>query len=376
MRKLAMGLTVGAAVLVMSAEAGACSIIFESRSYETRMAGLRHPGFSEHIGSAHYIDVAIPYAFEPFQAQPSWARENDPPFGEFIFHSVENLRGNSNSIFRSRVGNDHAISNENAGSRMSIVVRDIQYSNSNARFWDNGYLPGNGIGLWGPGDCSTVLTFAFGQLHLVLRDSEGTFLSSRMVASEDDPWLLAVRTLVAEPDRRFGWAMELEEYLRRQENASEFIVEDCQRPRIRRLRTAGTISAWEQEDRAEISGPATDFETHLVEDPPWWHAIRDDRDPAEVEIDLEYYRESWQRLDSQRFNEFPFVAETCSVGDRFLNFGWGLPFFPIAETGMVDFTSYASQIEITGPLEANIEEVLNWVGTHQAGLAVEGTTTE
>ena len=156
--------------------------------------------------------------------------------------------------------------------------------------------------------------------------------------------------------------MNLEEYVRRHNRAAAYVVEDCTRPVMRRTEMAGEWDAWSEREDAEISGPAATPSEYIAEALSGYSVVSESQRTADAE-------ERWAFDDENRFFEFPFEANSCEIGARYLTFTrWMpvVPMFPINADGIVDFTGYASQIEITGSLEASLDDVMAWVGTHPA----------
>lgn len=351
-----------AAAAALTAEAEGCSIVIRPQPYDVAIAGLREAHFADFVRGAHFIDVATPYSTTPSEEQPVWMSRDGLEALDFVFHSNDRLKGDSARVFVSSLGFDHAISAEAAGETYAQYLRFADSAAQDASWWDWGELPEVGIGLWGPGDCSTVLTFEIGEPYLVMRDADGAFLSAAPVAGDDDPWVVAVRRLVEDPSLERGWAMNLEEYVRRHNRAAAYVVEDCTRPVMRRTEMAGEWDEWSEREDAEISGPAATQSEYIA------LALSRHSYASETQRRTSA-EEGWAFDDENRFFEFPFEASSCEIGAQYLTFTrWMpvVPMFPIDADGIVDFTGYASQIEITGPLEASLDDVMAWVGTHPA----------
>jgi hypothetical protein len=78
-----------------------------------------------------------------------------------------------------------------------------------------------------------------------------------------------------------------------------------------------------------------------------------------VEDELEYELNLYNQLDAWRYDGFPFDAETCQKDNRYLGLG-PTEFYPISADGIVDFSGYASQLEVTGNLQVPLDEVMGW----------------
>tara|TARA_R110000868_G_scaffold43823_17_gene147081 strand:- start:158 stop:1066 length:909 start_codon:yes stop_codon:yes gene_type:complete len=224
--------------------------------------------------------------------------------------------------------------------------------------WDAAHFPELGIALYEPGDCTTGIKFIIDQPYLVLRDDSGVAMGTEPIFGPDQPWLTAVRYLLANPEAAYGRHMSLEEYLRRQNAATVYEVTDCTLPLLTRRRVMGDVSDWEIEHDEVISGPPSALESYLIQTEARFRSYWNFSESSLAE-GLEYAAETWADVDSARFSEFPFDSDTCHPTARYVRTSWGT-YFPIANGGDVDFSGYASQVEITGPLTASLADVIRW----------------
>lgn len=339
----------------------ACSISPDSRSYSERLADRRGPQFAQWVRSAAFIEIAIPVSATPMSEGGPLRPGSEY---EYEFTIVEQLRGGGARMYQLLLPESmFAVGPDEQGYMQPEYWTERYRSQAEAASgqlsgWDAAHFPELGIALYEPGDCTTGIKFMIGQPYLVLRDDSGVAMGTEPIFGSDQPWLTAVRYLLANPEAAYGRHMSLEEYLRRQSAATLYEVTDCTRPVLTRHRVMGDVSDWEIEHDEVISGPPSTLESYLIQTEARFRSYWNFSESSLAE-GLEYAAETWADVDAARFSEFPFDADTCQADARYIRTSWKT-YFPIADGGEVDFAGYASQVEITGPLTASLADVIRW----------------
>ncbi|WP_417494997.1 hypothetical protein [Maricaulis sp.] len=342
-------------------EVFACSVLPDNRSYSEHLADRRGPLFAQWVRSAAFIEIAIPVSATPMVDGVPLRHGAEH---EYTFTVVERLVGDGPSTYQLLLSSsEFALGPDDSGDMQpeywveryrseAEAVRDHLWD------WDAGRLPDIGLQLYGAGDCSSVIEFVIGTPLLVLRSASGVAMGTVPLFESNEPWLTAVRYLLANPEAAYGRHMSLEEYLRRQNAATVYEVTDCTLPLLTRRRVMGDVSEWEIEHDEVISGPPSALESYLIQTEARFRSYWNFSESSLAE-GLEYAAEMWADVDSARFSEFPFDSDTCHPTARYVRTSWGT-YFPIANGGDVDFSGYASQVEITGPLTASLADVIRW----------------
>lgn len=128
------------------------------------------------------------------------------------------------------------------------------------------------------------------------------------------------------------------------------IVAECGRPIVNyRPVGSGDIISFSRQGIAET------YDAYLAELHGFWST------PLDIErlgraAWLENTRAAFEARDATRYRDFPFDAETCHQGARYLALTTA-QLFPISDDNVVDFTGYATQVQLTGPMQMPLAEV-------------------
>ncbi len=313
----------------------ACTVLGKPIPYEDYIASLREPKFANIVRMAATIDLAVATSQRKTDQPEPWNETRGKYDGDDVYKSryfftvSEKLKGNSDNEYEytSQFGkrdqqaipfyqnNDVVIGPSNFDSFTSYNA-EIQHRNSN--FWENGFTTiGNTIS---PGDCDDYVWFDIGTTYLVFRDKNGAFISAEQIDAPHDIWLIAVRNLIVDPDRDFGYAIYLRNFIKLQYSPSMITVRSCRNPTL------------------EISDLRTN-KTNIEEN----DSVYDDD-------------------ESYRFIEYPFTKDTCRVGNRYYSNSdiYG-QWFEITDGDLVDLTDIAGQLKIKDPRKVPLAELRSWL---------------
>jgi len=342
-------------------ETFACSYAPDNRSYSERLADRRGPQFAQWVRSAAFIEIAIPVSATPMADGRPLRHGTEH---EYTFTIVERLVGDGPGTYQMQLPSTvFALAPDESGNMQPEYWVERYQSEAEAASqhlwdWDAARLPEIGRPLYGAGDCSMAIKFVIGLPQLVLRDVSGVAIGTVPIFGPDQPWLTAARYLLANPEAAYGRHMSLEEYLRRQNAATLYEVTDCTRPVLTRRRVMGDVSDWEIEHDETVSGPPATRESFLAEEEArlrsYWNVSE-----SNLTGQLESAAAAWGDVDAARFSDFPFDSNTCLMGTRYIRTSRDT-YFQIADGEDVDFSGYASQVEVTGPLTASLTDVTRW----------------
>jgi hypothetical protein len=355
MRKLAMGLAVGAAALAISAEAGACSYRYVNHAEEPYMADL--------VRSAHTIELAR--AVSVTDLLPD-ARRYGPNVEthRYFFAVEETLKGPEVVYFNYNAsapfppveppecvglerewgnGSDPVMRScyayDSARNAYAIGLLEAAAGHENwVRFFEAAPFHHNGSGGILPpeqsgGDCSWAESYEINQIYLVFRDQSGAVIATnglnmQNIALDGDAWLEAVRFFISNPEN--DWLPAI---------SSETLFEA---PVL-----SGIVRA-----------------TQCLERP-------DGLFEAELELDDVFHGGRYPEFADMFLTMFHFAPRTrflgtCQSGQRYLSLTTSqhnfplIPILPIDENGMVDLSGVPSQYRIE-PSEVSLEDVILWL---------------
>lgn len=348
----------GAAIAAITLSAGseACSVAPAEVVYDEYMERLRQPTLARFIQAAHSIEIATPIAYRTTDTldERDLMRRDLPQ--TYTFAVVEQLKGSGPDSYESRF-DDHHFAVAPTEEWLDWVRAQTGADNwfASPEFWDLGGVADLiGTGVYGAGDCSDAVLFDLDADYLVMRDEDGVFLSAVRIDRPDHPWLIATRTSLIDPTNDRPWRRSLADHVAAHPRARVFRVTDCNRPLLE-IEWASPNAFGSVGELHEDSGPHTDFVDYLEETQtairaPW----------LSPETNEHQTRARWEYLDSRRFEPFPFSSVTCELGARYLELAT-LQLFPVSSEGMIDFSAYATQVELTGPAALPLADVTSWL---------------
>lgn len=216
--------------------------------------------------------------------------------------------------------------------------------------WDLGAPPGIGTAI--PQDpCELEPSIQLDRDHLLIRNAAGETLSAYPFSDPRDEWVLAVRTALLDPGLNHLGQRTLREHLAGMSWAGVIgTVAECGRP-IVNYRAVGSGDIISFSDR----GIAETFDAYLADLQGAWTTSRDIERLGRAAW-LENTRAAFEARDAIRYYDFPFDAETCHQGARYLELTTPQR-FPISDDNVVDFTGYATQVQLTGEMQMPLSEV-------------------
>jgi len=358
MRKLAMGLAVGALALAMSAEAGACSYLpvpFTERPRDPSFADIwaqrSVPFLASLIRSSGFIDIAVLESLEArkqesrpqqyFVASFGLSESMRGGGGSFSINTIDDLRilgtgarqgdagdfyldyfRNSNFGFESQMAPVGHTSMDSCGGRVGVYLRPG---------WT--YL----IGHDGNGSANFIIPLA---------DESPDMNSS--AALEAHPWVIATRYALARPEDPAIRQLSLREYFSSHPGASIVEISDCRRPEITPTDQIGNgfDTLW-----LEWRAMSLTLEEFIEGD----EAVR--RMPEDEEA---FWQAEFNAMDERRYDRLPFDGESCHERQRYLVTGYDL-LFEIDENDMVDFTNFPSQLRILDAELVPLSAFRSWI---------------
>ncbi len=165
------------------------------------------------------------------------------PYELMLFETIEVLKGRVPARFTLPNGFDLAGADESDG--FPGVSEETDFNgHRDLSFWDKSIAR-----QWNSADCQMYPTFSEGSSYLLFL-GDAHWRGYEQVETEEDLWLTAVRNLIAQPSRRSGLSLSIEEWLRL--SSSTFIgeIERCDRPELAvRERLYGDVPAtWRYSD--------------------------------------------------------------------------------------------------------------------------------
>ncbi|GJL97831.1 MAG: hypothetical protein DHS20C06_16480 [Hyphobacterium sp.] len=346
MIRTSLSLAVGAAALVMSADAGACSYRYVNYAEEPYMAEL--------VRSAHTIALAR-VTFVDALRQTERQFSPNVETHEYIFEVLEYLKNDSGRFFNYRASSpfppilpadcegfeleDYDPHASNADClpdhiHQVLYARAMGVAKSGRDEWERFFYAApfhhNGSGGISPpeqggGDCSWAESYEINQVYLVFRDQSGAVIATnglnmQSITRDDDAWLAAVQYFLAHPENNRLPARPVQFY-------------------FQGVDVYGVLEALECENQVRFE--AVPF--------------------GDVDADID---EAW--LTARFLGWHERVIENCEPGDRYFSaidseiyYFHGLPFLPIRDD-MVDLSGIPSQYRIE-PSEVPLADVISWL---------------
>ncbi|WP_370336096.1 hypothetical protein [Parvularcula marina] len=330
---LAAGLT--ASIPAIHSEATACSIIYEPKPYAEVLAELHRPELLEHVNDASAIYIARMASSEKSSSPLAEDRYDDqlyyPSKYQFSVHEVIKGMDIDTFAYKSKSGDNNFIAIPLYGEEGDIVMdseasltldplSEAEFRHSSFGFWIRSQL---NIGeAAGAGDCLDYVYFEPDADYLFVLDDEGrTQSAERIAGGENDPWLTAVRYVIAQPD--------------------------AEAVGVTTLKDALSLFSLMQRVKVERCGPSPAISEKILPD-----GMRKLTEPTKM---------SWFDEGDDPYIEYPFEESDCLVGMEFLVINFD-QWFDLDVTGVIDFTDLAFEKHIVGPRTALFSDVLKWAG--------------
>ncbi|GJL95484.1 MAG: hypothetical protein DHS20C05_18890 [Hyphococcus sp.] len=312
----------------------ACSIYASPTPYEKDVELLKRPVFSELVKSATFIDLAIVTSSHksPTKLKGQIYDYNATYGTRYNFESLESLKGGGDKTFFYIAPNEDnnfvAEPLYNAdGVIPSTLGFQVRYNQHLAElrhrhplFWNTGEINIGEPSTYG--SCRTYVEFELGTRYLVLRDLQGAFLSAEQIDFSDDIWLIAVRNLVQDPTKDYGYSIDLKNYIRMQAQPSIIEIKSCRNLSL-------TITNIRKK-------------TTTVKKPQ---------------------RYIFDGIDD--FINFPFDKKSCRVGTKyFTTYSYdSSQWFKVDSFGIINFTDIAGQLKIKDPQKLPLTTLYDWLST-------------
>lgn len=334
-------LTICACVSTSYAEA--CSRRPLEISLEEYLNRLRKPHFADLVRSAATIDLAVAVAHKKTERPEKWRKNSDTPpnvrKSRYFFEVTERLKGASEPTFEYK-SQDPGMNYQAAPFyREGEVLLDdaqkpakdfVQPVDPRHRDWDFWKYGDTEIGHeTDPGDCFTYVEFIIGETYLVVKDESGAFLSAEKITHPDDAWLAAVRNLIADPKRDYGYEVSLKTYLRMAPTRYEFNIVRCEPLEY-------SVFMFSENHRL----------LPLVEENGPWRRRFDPVHDGPIVV-----------------SDYPVSNQQCRIGARYLtnSFEQYGEVWAINDDNMVDLTNIAGQLLVTGKRRVPLEDVRLWM---------------
>ena len=360
MRRTLLGIAAGAMALALSAEAGACSRVFQNRAYDPIIADM--------VSAASSVEIARLISVAPLPRQDGGASQAVETH-DYRFQTIEFLHGSAGTDFNLHAGPplgatipDECLENGEfripiageiclnvAASHFGTVQTETLAASGHRDwsgfFWFSSIHDGFEVDIPASYPVSSSCSSAFGLLpgmtYLVFRDEsgvpfDGRGLNFRPVSQADDEWRRAVEFFIAHPEEARLPAITPETVLARYNFAAVGVYHRCPAFRPRTFDShhpTSEIGAVEilirGEDDSRVPTNYADFRNGGT-----WADISDCPEGGRYLF-----------LDDRISSDFLFIPDIRPI--------------PIRE-GMVDLSGIPSQYRIE-PIEVPLEDVISWL---------------